>query len=698
MDVTKIKSSTRVRKHRLKEKVAKRLRTELSYSSSDNISSDYSEHSSSDEDEGEQASQDLEDRRQVEILSNSLHSSLEVVELIRIPHSSDHGSSEYSDESESSESNAPDLNINQGPAERFDEISDLRVWAVTCRIAMAHLDPLLRILRQRLLPELPACSKTFLGTGNAQYVIEEMTDADNLPGEFVYLGLKQGLEACVNPDLHANEILEIDLNIDGVKIKKSSQKTMWPGLCRVFYKPMSHIYKPFPVFIFYGNKKPKNVNEFLHKFIEELNLLAVTGITVKGQQFRIKLRIFTGDIPATDFIKCTCGHTGLNGCRRCDTVAVRIDHNTVYLNVGNPRTDESFRNFTDLDHHLTASPLLGLHLLTDMVLQFIIDPMHHEYLGTMNRLFQNWKEGDPRVKLSVVQRDELNRRTELLKKDIPHEFSRKMRPTNHFNDYKATDHRFFAVYCGPIVLKKLLSKKCYEHFLLFHVALRMLSGKDAVEHSRMAKDYLSEFANKSQVLYGLKFSSLNIHYSHHVADDVQYTQCNINDISAFPFESLLGVIKRMLRSPHNTLAQYCRRLFEERTALDQTAQLEKELKVIRVTKDDEVLLVRFKQQYFSSAHPNNTALLKDGTIVKIVRMTRVGQIICARVMAYGVKKSLYKVPCDSSFLNIHEIDDRPLSRNTKGITLQDISTKLVRLSINFAANDPLRTFVLPLLH
>ncbi|KAJ8683600.1 hypothetical protein QAD02_019392 [Eretmocerus hayati] len=117
-------------------------------------------------------------------------------------------------------------------------------------------------------------------------------------------------------------------------------------------------------------------------------------------------------------------------------------------------------------------------------------------------------------------------------------------------------------------------------------------------------------------------------------------------------------------------------LNEEQIALDQTAQVEKELEAVYVIKDNEVVVARFKQQYFPNALPNNSALFNDESIFKIVRMTRVSRMFCAKVMDYGLGKSLYEVPCDSMLLNIHEIDDKLVSRDIRDITLQDISIKL----------------------
>ncbi|KAJ8684959.1 hypothetical protein QAD02_020752 [Eretmocerus hayati] len=221
--------------------------------------------------------------------------------------------------------------VQQNPGEEHDEIPRLRLWAVGCRVPTSHLDILLGILRERVLPDLPASSKTFLQTTSANYLIEVMTDGDNLPGEFVYFGIEPGLQACVNPCLHEDLVLDLDFNIDGVKIKNSSSKQLWPCLCRVYYKKMPQVYKPFPVFAFYGNKKPKDMYAFFYKFINEMNLLSRTGVVIQGQLFRIRIRRIINDTPARDLVKRTSGHSSLNGCSRCGPVAVKIDHNVVYI-------------------------------------------------------------------------------------------------------------------------------------------------------------------------------------------------------------------------------------------------------------------------------------------------------------------------------------------------------------------------------
>ena len=95
---------------------------------------------------------------------------------------------------------------------------------------------------------------------------------------------------------------------------------------------------------------------------------------------------------------------------------------------------------------------------------------------------------------------ELDRRTKMIKKDIPKEFKRQMRPTNWCHNFKASEHRFFALYIGPIVLKNILQDNYYDHFLLYHVAIKILSSKEVLNHTNFTKKLLKDFVEQSKTL------------------------------------------------------------------------------------------------------------------------------------------------------------------------------------------------------
>lgn len=577
------------------------------------------------------------------------------------------------------------------------EVNELRVWAVESRCPAIHLDKLLKILKRRLIPQIPQSSKTLLFTSAAQYKVDTILDADGLQAEFSYLGIEKGLQACVNPALHEDNIIELDFNIDGAKIKKSSPKTMWPILCKVNYNPLPKIYRPFAVLVFYGNGKPKNNIEFFKPFVREVNNLLLNGVSIKSHEFKIVIRSFICDTPARAQVKGNKGPASFNGCERCDVVAHRIVGVTVYTEYGQKRTNDDFRAFSDINHHNEASPLFAIVPEINFIDQFILDSMHLLYLGVMLRLFENWMTGDLNVKLSATQKSELNRRTTKLKADIPREFARKMRSTNYYDKYKAVEHRFFVLYCGPIVLKKLLNQNLYNHFLLFHVACRMLSSKRAVSFIRVSRDYLTKFVEDAIELYGPKFVSLNIHNLSHLADDVENMQCNLSDISAFPYESELGKIKNILLSPNRTIAQYCRRIHEEREILNQVASLPEELVILKKSKE-KIICLNYKQQFFSTKHPDNSVLLENGDFVKILEMISRENTIFLKVKKFRIKKSVYTHPCESSVLDMWELETGTAHHNLEIVQLAKVLCKSIKISVNYSPEDRVRSFVVPLLH
>jgi len=60
--------------------------------------------------------------------------------------------------------------------------------------------------------------------------------------------------------LHQNRELDLLFNIDGMKSYKSSNRTLWPILCKIYFEP--DVYKPFTVALYSGTHKPKRLEEY----------------------------------------------------------------------------------------------------------------------------------------------------------------------------------------------------------------------------------------------------------------------------------------------------------------------------------------------------------------------------------------------------------------------------------------------------
>lgn len=149
--------------------------------------------------------------------------------------------------------------------------------------------------------------------------------------------------------------------------------------------------------------------------------------------------------------------------------------------------------------------------------------------------------------LGVRQKLEFSNLMMQLRKCIPSEFQRKTRGIKYIAQWKASEYRFLLLYCGPVVLRGILNPRLYKHFLLFHVACKILCDREyAFICNANAKIYLTSFFEAMSYFYGRESQIMNAHNLIHLANDVQNMNCTLSNISAFPFKSLLDKIKLLL--------------------------------------------------------------------------------------------------------------------------------------------------------
>ncbi|OXA49014.1 hypothetical protein Fcan01_16567 [Folsomia candida] len=90
--------------------------------------------------------------------------------------------------------------------------------------------------------------------------------------------------------------------------------------------------------IYCGNEKPKASKDFLSAFVGELNDLCENGFKFNG-------------------------HTGYLGCGKCTQEGEYVERRVTFPEVNcAPRTDKSFGEKHDEDHHHSPSELEGLML------------------------------------------------------------------------------------------------------------------------------------------------------------------------------------------------------------------------------------------------------------------------------------------------------------------------------------------------
>ncbi|KAK0174311.1 hypothetical protein PV327_010943 [Microctonus hyperodae] len=520
------------------------------------------------------------------------------------------------------------------------EINQLRQWAIKSNISHTHLSELLIILNKRLLPELPNTAKTFLKTSLASYKIHEMEDAlhDAESGQFVYFGIAQGLQECL-VTFHKGDI-ELIINIDGLPISKSGKKHFWPILCKIFHDP--DVYEPFTVAIYCGPSKPRNVDDYFAYFIDELNQLQREGIIIIGKKFYVRLKAIVADTPARSMCKGTKGHGGYSACERCTVYGTRIKKSIersiasnqktiystkiVYPGIGHPkRTNMSFRNRSDPEHHTGLSPLEEIVPELDMITIFVLDFMHLICVGAMKKILELLTSGPLKIRLSSRNRRELSRRMISLKSQTIKEFQRKPQPIDCLAKWKATQFRFFVLYCGPIVLKKLLPAKLYKHFLLLHASMRILYSERLVMfYKDKARKYLEIFVSALPYLYSEDAQVINMHNLQHIVDDVENLNCDLSKVNCFPFENYLRKIKNSIRTPNQPLEQYCRRKYERSLLPKKVISAPMPFEIIRssvINEEEVVKSLKFNSSFIiTTTTPNNVVLLQDGSVMEITKI------------------------------------------------------------------------------
>ena len=167
-----------------------------------------------------------------------------------------------------------------------------------------------------------------------------------------------------------------------------------------------------------------------------------------------------------------------------------------------PRTDSEFENFHYKSHHNKISPLTKVSKCAS---GFPLDSMHMVYLGVVRRMLSFLRKKS-KAKISMRQWKELSDLHENLNGCLPSEFNRQPRSFFEVDRWKATEFKFFLLITGVIILKKVFSKKLYEHFLLLSVAIRIFNmDQNSKALHNTAIQLLERFVRQAKTLYGSTF-------------------------------------------------------------------------------------------------------------------------------------------------------------------------------------------------
>jgi len=232
-----------------------------------------------------------------------------------------------------------------------------------------------------------------------------------------------------------------------------------------------------------------------------------------------------------------------------------------------PRLDTDFDqpiNSDDEEEYRTGNCILR-DVGIGMVTQFPHDYMHLVCLGVARNIANMLHTGRHNGRLTGIVTSEICEHMADCALHIPMEFQRRCRTLFESSRWKATECRQFLLYSGPVVLSNTgVSRRQYENFLYFSVAIRCLCSKALIDtYIDFVQGALQYFVDTFGEIYGRQHVGYNVHSLYHLASDARRYGV-LDNFSCFEYESFLGVLKEMThkRKPSHIVQQVCRRLSE----------------------------------------------------------------------------------------------------------------------------------------
>lgn len=353
----------------------------------------------------------------------------------------------------------------------------MQSWAIFYKIPHNALKSLLKILSSIPNINLPQDPRTLLRTPR------HMFSKSVAPGTYSHIGIKNEIEKIINFLDSKPEKIDLLINIDGLPLSKSSGSQIYPILCSLTKYPQY----VSVIGIYHGYEKPNNPNDFLSDFVVEATELSEQGFKInQNHNVPFSIKAFICDAPAKSFITYCISYNGFFSCSKCVQKGKYVKGRVCFPKTNcKKRTNENFCNKIQRKHHVGNSILENIPGI-NMVSSFPLEYMHLVCLGVVKKMLNLWLFGPAAHKLSKACIEEISNYLIRIKLSIPSDFVRKIRSLNECKRWKATEFRFFLLYCGPIILKDILPFHKYLHFISLHVAIRILIN---IEYHNEHLDY-----------------------------------------------------------------------------------------------------------------------------------------------------------------------------------------------------------------
>ena len=273
--------------------------------------------------------------------------------------------------------------------------------------SLSSLGDLLQLLRMHNVGDLPKDPRTLIGTPRSIHV-QVHTGAGGRKVFTYYLGLRKSLLYifAVWPEgVKDGDVLQLQLNTDGVQVSRSTSSELWPVLgilrCRSFKSIV------FCISLTFGGKCPSDPAQLFDEFVNEYNSHRNSGFDVHGRTLYVQISTVICDAPARSLTKGMARYNSYEGCDKCVTQGEWPSRMT-FPDLRAPlRTDEGFANRQHVLHHASKysskesqTPLERAEVR--MVSQIPIEPMHQLFLGVVRKICRLLVKSAPKtMKISM---------------------------------------------------------------------------------------------------------------------------------------------------------------------------------------------------------------------------------------------------------------------------------------------------------
>ena len=582
-------------------------------------------------------------------------------------------------------------------------VGDLAAYAIKWKIGRDACNELFALLRSHGVQGLPVDCRC------AKKSMRKVADVCSMQGGLYYhFGVKEEVTRNVKMLALNGGELQLQFNIDGLPLYRSSPVDLWPILCRVIIGDSYS--KVFPVAIFCGKSKPKSVDEYMNQFVQEVFELTVNGLELKGTVFSVSIHSFVCDAPARQYLKKIIAHSGFHSCERC---VIRGESGPKFVETScTLRDNTSFRAHLYDYHQKEGSPSPLIELPIDMIAQFPLDYMHLVLLGVVKRILRLWlgttdfkvTTFSSNFRLNAKQNDKkIRERVTLCSDNITSEFQRRPRQMDENKYFKAHEFRTLLCYTIPFIFYGVFNnEQVYSHFLILVVSFRvMLGSKPTPNLVQYVRDLLRRFVVQVQELYGTTHMTYSVHGLLHVPDD--YERYGVLDrISAFPFESYMQKLKGYVSRPGQELQQIVKRKHEQSlleicpNALNESAEMRRKHEGGPLGQFHECPVdAQFEEVFYNGKRYSTTRrdsyICVEGKYGKIVNFVQISDKLYTLVQFFQYTSNFFVYPCPSLNVGIGKCRDL-------GNDIIAVDLARVEKCLSFPLNESGDYYIAKLLH